>query len=50
MQSISKSENFLYLKLVLCNFMIFKGKDFLQYASNKQITFDKFSNPEKKGN
>ena len=28
--------------------MIFKGKDFIQYASNKQITFDKLSNSEKK--
>ena len=25
--------------------MIFKGKDFIQYASNKQITFDKLPNP-----
>ena len=36
------------LKQVLSNFMIFKGKDFIQYASNKQITFDKLSNSEKK--
>ena len=36
------------LKLVLCNFMIFKGKDFIQYASNRQITFDKLSNPKKR--
>jgi len=38
------------LKQVLSNFMIFKGKDFIQYASNKQITFDKLSKPEKKEN
>ena len=28
--------------------MIFNGKDFIQYASNKIITFDKLFNPEKK--
>ena len=28
--------------------MIFKGKEFIQYASNEQITLAKLRNPEKK--
>ena len=36
------------LKLVLSNFMIFKGKDFIQYASNKQTCLKNYLTPKNK--